>query len=131
MIRRPPRSTLTDTLFPYTTLFRSKDDCHCVVDCRRCAAKAVRELREQRRSDTDNDGENQNLHAGRDDVAEDALGHESALPKKAKGNENEASQRCQVEFEQRQEQLDGEDEEAKQTQRSEEHRRGKEGASTC
>src|SRR3546814_10878904 len=93
MIRRPPRSTLTDTLFPYTTLFRSKDDCHCVVDCRRCAAKAVRELREQRRSDTDNDGENQNLHAGRDDVAEDALGHESALPKQAKGNENEARQR--------------------------------------
>src|SRR3546814_3254700 len=25
MIRRPPRSTLTDTLFPYTTLFRSAD----------------------------------------------------------------------------------------------------------
>src|SRR3546814_17787513 len=24
MLRRPPRSTLTDTLFPYTTLFRSK-----------------------------------------------------------------------------------------------------------
>src|SRR3546814_13116093 len=23
MIRRPPRSTLTDTLFPYTTLFRA------------------------------------------------------------------------------------------------------------
>src|SRR3546814_17226024 len=23
MIRRPPRATLTDTLFPYTTLFRS------------------------------------------------------------------------------------------------------------
>src|SRR3546814_5919871 len=23
MVRRPPRSTLTDTLFPYTTLFRS------------------------------------------------------------------------------------------------------------
>src|SRR3546814_1978358 len=29
MIRRPPRSTRTDTLFPYTTLFRS---CHI---CRR------------------------------------------------------------------------------------------------
>src|SRR3546814_7926922 len=27
MIRRPPRSTRTDTLFPYTTLFRS--ECHC------------------------------------------------------------------------------------------------------
>src|SRR3546814_955975 len=26
MIRQPPRSTRTDTLFPYTTLFRSKAD---------------------------------------------------------------------------------------------------------
>src|SRR3546814_498940 len=25
MLRRPPRSTRTDTLFPYTTLFRSVD----------------------------------------------------------------------------------------------------------
>src|SRR3546814_13787548 len=32
MIRRPPRSTLTDTLFPYTTLFRSST---CAY--RRCA----------------------------------------------------------------------------------------------
>src|SRR3546814_5623950 len=30
MIRRPPRSTRTDTLFPYTTLFRSPRSCeHC------------------------------------------------------------------------------------------------------
>src|SRR3546814_20273709 len=29
MIRRPPRSTRTDTLFPYTTLFRS-----CPSSCR-------------------------------------------------------------------------------------------------
>src|SRR3546814_9643880 len=31
MIRRPPRSTRTDTLFPYTTLFRSrrKDGARC------------------------------------------------------------------------------------------------------
>src|SRR3546814_6400399 len=27
MIRRPPRSTRTDTLFPYTTLFRSHGGC--------------------------------------------------------------------------------------------------------
>src|SRR3546814_8546928 len=27
MIRLPPRSTRTDTLFPYSTLFRSKDQC--------------------------------------------------------------------------------------------------------
>src|SRR3546814_19406153 len=35
MIRRPPRSTRTDTLFPYTTLFRSvgtQDFLLCVVD---------------------------------------------------------------------------------------------------
>src|SRR3546814_7996222 len=28
MLRRPPRSTRTDTLFPYTTLFRSKCYAH-------------------------------------------------------------------------------------------------------
>src|SRR3546814_10620851 len=38
MIRRPPRSTRTDTLFPYTTLFRSKGsfgELHA-PDLRRC-----------------------------------------------------------------------------------------------
>src|SRR3546814_18799879 len=30
MIRRPPRSTRTDTLFPYTTLFRSRSGADCV-----------------------------------------------------------------------------------------------------
>src|SRR3546814_4100761 len=38
MIRRPPRSTRTDTLFPYTTLFRSH---------RRAAAVARHELQER------------------------------------------------------------------------------------
>src|SRR3546814_16815283 len=33
MIRRPPRSTLIDTLFPYTTLFRSgAEPGHAIVD---------------------------------------------------------------------------------------------------
>src|SRR3546814_15279801 len=37
MIRRPPRSTRTDTLFPYTTLFRSNQPstvfiCHACFD---------------------------------------------------------------------------------------------------
>src|SRR3546814_4731954 len=40
MIRRPPRSTLTDTLFPYTTLFRSRRG-HAVVDRRHFAARHV------------------------------------------------------------------------------------------
>src|SRR3546814_15111534 len=34
MIRRPPRSTRTDTLFPYTTLFRS--DCASLWSCPGC-----------------------------------------------------------------------------------------------
>src|SRR3546814_5736543 len=36
MIRRPPRSTRTDTLFPYTTLFRS----HLADDARDLEARA-------------------------------------------------------------------------------------------
>src|SRR3546814_12496901 len=32
MIRRPPRSTRTDTLFPYTTLFRSPVDVATAVN---------------------------------------------------------------------------------------------------
>src|SRR3546814_17491056 len=35
MIRRPPRSTRTDTLFPYTTLFRSADGCIAFPSARR------------------------------------------------------------------------------------------------
>src|SRR3546814_12653863 len=38
MIRRPPRSTRTDTLFPYTTLFRSRGGAgEAVADQRRRA----------------------------------------------------------------------------------------------
>src|SRR3546814_7153326 len=41
MIRRPPRSTRTDTLFPYTTLFRSRPiDRGELRDDRRCAGAA-------------------------------------------------------------------------------------------
>src|SRR3546814_12106113 len=34
MILRPPRSTRTDTLFPYTTLFRSTDESGSAASCR-------------------------------------------------------------------------------------------------
>src|SRR3546814_2980725 len=40
MIRRPPRSTRTDTLFPYTTLFRSKSADRSVL-----ALRIVRKVR--------------------------------------------------------------------------------------
>src|SRR3546814_6476995 len=39
MIRRPPRSTRTDTLFPYTTLFRSKS--------KSCATRRSTDIRER------------------------------------------------------------------------------------
>src|SRR3546814_5771231 len=39
MIRRPPRSTRTDTLFPYTTLFRSPA-CRCGGERLRGARRA-------------------------------------------------------------------------------------------
>src|SRR3546814_10243425 len=54
MIRRPPRSTRTDTLVPYTTLFRSQDlqrdqprDFACSGEERRGAARRGR-LRQAR-----------------------------------------------------------------------------------
>src|SRR3546814_12963536 len=43
MIRRPPRSTRTDTLFPYTTLFRSDYDYLLIQE----RLQRIRRLREQ------------------------------------------------------------------------------------
>src|SRR3546814_6325221 len=42
MLRRPPRSTRTDTLFPYTTLFRSEGDAltgPALLSCTLCGLK--------------------------------------------------------------------------------------------
>src|SRR3546814_14420034 len=46
MIRRPPRSTRTDTLFPYTTLFRSKVfiDASAQLHFTQYAAPALRDM---------------------------------------------------------------------------------------
>src|SRR3546814_5008965 len=51
MIRRPPRSTRTDTLFPYTTLFRSRGlvpPCRCVLQWR-LSTRAIFPTRRQER----------------------------------------------------------------------------------
>src|SRR3546814_10929194 len=53
MIRRPPRSTRTDTLFPYTTLFRSAHcrgffrwfEHYCIARHQRRYDMAVRQVR--------------------------------------------------------------------------------------
>src|SRR3546814_16380900 len=52
MIRRPPRSTRTDTLFPYTTLFRSELASEAGVDGAGCLRVAEAE---QREADQDED----------------------------------------------------------------------------
>src|SRR3546814_12337220 len=60
MIRRPPRSTRTDTLFPYTTLFRSRR----LWNERAC--KLLRACAFDRRIDADA------LDIGTEQVAQDA-----------------------------------------------------------
>src|SRR3546814_19589549 len=47
MIRRPPRSTRTDTLFPYTTLFRSL---RCAAPARWTGCRAAGAARRGRRA---------------------------------------------------------------------------------
>src|SRR3546814_15473234 len=50
MIRRPPRSTRTDTLFPYTTLFRSPSTTPTsrggASTCAACESRRISSLRE-------------------------------------------------------------------------------------
>src|SRR3546814_4850493 len=45
MIRRPPRSTRTDTLFPYTTLFRSRVEHRLVAGEVRLRGEDIHRLR--------------------------------------------------------------------------------------
>src|SRR3546814_11585993 len=50
MIRRPPRSTRTDTLFPYTTLFRSgPEQVGCVQQIGQLRAPITRRARQRDR----------------------------------------------------------------------------------
>src|SRR3546814_934712 len=55
MIRRPPRSTRTDTLFPYTTLFRSVDRARFRLGRQSAAAVPRLEVREINRMDGGDD----------------------------------------------------------------------------
>src|SRR3546814_7658669 len=69
MIRRPPRSTRTDTLFPYTTLFRSSDDRLRPVDARLGGR--------QRHADAHSadQGRQADLRRGQEYVAQSAVGN--------------------------------------------------------
>src|SRR3546814_12201591 len=69
MIRRPPRSTRTDTLFPYTTLFRS----HRIAKLR-AAAEQPRRGREQPVEQRENEEGEQRQHEDMPpDMAEDIM----------------------------------------------------------
>src|SRR3546814_13409386 len=50
MRRRPPRSTRTDTLFPYTTLFRSRADANDLSHLNFAQMLAEHEIAERTRS---------------------------------------------------------------------------------
>src|SRR3546814_19359359 len=74
MIRRPPRSTRTDTLFPYTTLFRShQHDEHPEGDKRatgpvgKPAAAGARQCADERA----NEGVTYSVHLRKDQVGEE------------------------------------------------------------
>src|SRR3546814_3997413 len=76
MIRRPPRSTRTDTLFPYTTLFRSAVDCpHLAFDKLLCSRLAATKRARQQHPTTSYGGAHGCLRPG---VRVVAGGHRAA-----------------------------------------------------
>src|SRR3546814_17759534 len=89
MIRRPPRSTRTDTLFPYTTLFRSEREtghskfasvaCHS-SRCRAMTTAAAKPAEERQGNERQGQGitKRQGITIGRSD-----LGLPTWLPKTA------------------------------------------------
>src|SRR3546814_13539819 len=91
MLRRPPRSTRTDTLFPYTTLFRSGEEVDEVLEPDELGGepegvldqqRLVERLRGRPQEEDGGDGElwqDQQVGQGRG-PEDDALFHESYRP---------------------------------------------------
>src|SRR3546814_11761191 len=69
MIRRPPRSTRTDTLFPYTTLFRSLTSARHAIDTGEDAHRLMR-VQSERVAHAINAG-HRNRYAGSDRRADE------------------------------------------------------------
>ena len=70
---------------------RGENQRESVVDGRRIV-EAAGELAEDRRADADDDGEHEDLHPGRDDVAEHLLGEEGGAAEEAERHQDEAGQ---------------------------------------
>src|SRR3546814_20512223 len=95
MLRRPPSSTRTDTLFPYTTLFRSQDSgaverrrqgpehglrCLRVIDAEVVVAGAKQEIGNDNRGCEAPAGRDKgHVYAGGEGLGED-LGREAGVP---------------------------------------------------
>src|SRR3546814_6473380 len=74
MMRRPPRSTRTDTLFPYTSLFRSRGAGRHRLDHRRHdAARALPRQLHAARADAGGAGLHPQAHADRSEEHTSAL----------------------------------------------------------
>src|SRR3546814_4060218 len=83
MIRRPPRSTRTDTLFPYTTLFRSiRSGAHrgMAMLSQRIAAAGHPVFRFDRRGIGDSDGSNGGFETSGPDIAAAIAAFRAAAP---------------------------------------------------
>src|SRR3546814_12429662 len=110
MIRRPPRSTRTDTLFPYTTLFRS-----VVVFAQRHAPKRLVDR----------------LAGGDQPVGQGVVIAEQPGAELAERDDDGSGQRRQIDHEPGLEAVLGVPQRVGEQQRSEERRGGKECGSTC
>src|SRR3546814_5451127 len=76
MIRRPPRSTRTDTLFPYTTLFRSPA---CLLHRRAYGGTAVSIISPSAKADFSLYGPDRKQEAGRREMSIRSEEHTSEL----------------------------------------------------
>src|SRR3546814_4982402 len=75
MIRRPPRSTRTDTLFPYTTLFRSPQNENEEIEIAEAEARSERKGRIAKPFVEQSKHRAETLQAGRRDVLLPRLAH--------------------------------------------------------
>src|SRR3546814_16365544 len=92
MMRRPPRSTLTDTLCPYPTLFQA----HRLADVGLLALQRPGELGEEVGPYADDHGEHHDLDARRHDIAEHTFSEEAGAVPQREWHQDEAGQRGQL-----------------------------------
>src|SRR3546814_13384400 len=92
MIRRPPRSTRTDTLFPYTTLFRSHPDYYRIPIADREALLAEEAaLRSEPADELPHDSEDDDGELPAHEAPEDAgaAGYQGEAPEEAGDHRSE------------------------------------------